>query len=202
MRKITCKCESSFEAELPEDIDLDSEPGRIEEIISGDFFAVTCPSCGTLLKPELKVHLGSKKLRLDLTVLTELDRLSLYRGKAGIPKGSEAIVGYAELVERALLIRDGLDSEAAEIIKYWLQVKAEESAGEADVLVSYAGLESGKLTFHVGGLKPGELAVLHVGKDLYEKTLADKARTMRSPPFDRIFAGQYRSIRSLEAELD
>ncbi len=202
MRKITCKCESSFEAELPDAIDLDSEPERIGQIISGDFFAVSCPSCGTLLKPELRVRLSSKKSHLDVTVLPELDRLSVYRGKAEVPKGSELLVGYAELVERARILADGLDAEAVEILKYWLASKAEEDAPEAEILVAYAGLEAGKLTFHVRGLKDGEVAVLHLGRELYEKTQGEKPRTLRSEPFNRIFAGPYRSIRALEAELD
>ncbi|HET7839935.1 MAG TPA: CpXC domain-containing protein [Rectinemataceae bacterium] len=202
MRKITCKCESSFEADLPEEIDLDSEPERVAQIIAGNFFAVTCPSCGTELKPELRVRLSSRKARLDLTVLPELERLSVYRGKASLPKGSEAIIGYAELIERARIIADGLDAESVEIIKYWLAAKAEEPAPEAEILVAYAGQEAGKLTFHVRGLKDGELAVLHVGRELYDKTLAEKARTLRSEPFERMFSGPYKSIRALEAELD
>jgi hypothetical protein len=202
MRKVTCRCESVFDADLPEEIDLDAEAGRFDEILAevlgGTFFQATCPTCGALLKPELRVRLVSRKRGMDLTVLPELDRMSLYRGAAELPKGSQALVGYAELFERARVLADGLDPEVVEILKYWLLSKAEESAPDAELSASYSGIESGKLRFHVSGLKEGELAVLPVSRGLYDKALADKARTMRTEPFDKIFAGPYRSIRVLE----
>ena len=199
MRKVTCMCENSFEADLPEEIDLDAEPGRLAEILEGSFFKVNCPSCGASLKPELRVRLVSRKRGMDLTVLPELDRITLYRGKAELPKSSQAIVGYAELYERARVLEDALDPDVVEILKYWLLAKAAESAAEADLSIAYAGSEGGKLRFHLGGLKEGEVAVLPVGRELYDKALADKARTLRTEPFDKMFSGPYRSIRALEA---
>jgi hypothetical protein len=199
MRKVTCRCETSFDADLPEEIDLDAEPGRLAEILDGAFFKVVCPSCGASLKPELRVRLISRARGMDLIVLPELERMSLYRGKADVPKSSEVLVGYAELFERARIVADALDPEVIEILKYWLVVKAEESSPEAELSVSYAGMESGKLRFHLGGLKAGEVAVLPIGRELYDKAGADKARTLRSEPFDKVFAGPYRSIRILEA---
>jgi hypothetical protein len=199
MRKVTCMCETSFDADLPEEIDLDAEPGRLDEILSGEFFCVSCPSCGAKLKPELRVRLVSRKRGMDLTVLPELERMSLYRGAAGLPKGSQALVGYEELYERARILADGLDPEVVEILKFWLLAKAEESSPEAEPSASYAGTEAGKLRFHLRGLKEGEIGVLPVGRELYDKAVSDKARTLRSEPFDRIFAGEYRSLRSLES---
>ncbi len=202
MRNVTCRCEKSFDADLPDEIDLDAEPGTIDRILSGDFFALTCPECGARLKPELRVRLLSRKLGLDLTVLPELERTAFYRGTVELPKGGHALVGYGELYERAMIIRDGLDADAVEIIKYYLAAKAIEQAPDADIAVAYAGKKDGKLSFHVSGLREGEIAVLSVDEATYEKTLADKARTMRGDPFDRVFSGAYRSIRALEAEPD
>jgi len=202
VRKVTCRCESVFDADLPELIDLDAEAGKRDEVIGqilgGDFFKVACPNCGAVLKPELRVRLVSKSAGLDLTILPELERMSLYRGGADLPKGSQALVGYAELYERARAMADGLDPEVVEILKYWLLAKAQEGAPEAELSASYAGVEGSKLRFHVSGLKEGEVAVLPVGRDLYDKSEADKARTLRSEPFDKIFAGPYRSVRALE----
>jgi hypothetical protein len=198
MRKVTCMCENSFEADLPEEIDLDAEPGKLAEILDGSFFKVTCPSCGAALKPELRVRLVSRKRDMDLTVLPELDRMAVYRDKADLPKGSQALVGYAELYERARIVADSLDADTVEILKYWLLAKAEEKSPDAELALAYAGLENGKLLFHLQGLKEGEVAVLPVGRDLYDKTFAEKARTLRTEPFDKIFAGPYRSIRVLE----
>ena len=198
MRKVTCRCESSFDADLPEEIDLDAEPGKLDEILAGDFFKVTCPNCGAGLKPELRVRLLSRKRGLDLVVLPELERMALYRGAADLPKGAQALVGYAELYERARAWADELDPEVLEMLKYWLLAKAQEGAPEAELSAAYEGRESGKLRFHIAGLREGELALLRVGQELYDKTAADKARSLRSEPFDRIFAGPYRSVRALE----
>jgi hypothetical protein len=200
MRKVTCMCESSFEADLPEEIDLDAESGRIDDILAGKFFAIRCPSCGAELKPELRVRLRSKERNLDLQLVPELERQSVYLGQASLPKGAEALVGFTELYERAMLLKAGVDPETVEIIKYWLLEKAAEKEPDAEISIRFSGIEGDKLTFHLGGLRQGETAVLHVGRDLYSRSLADKATTMRNPPFDRIFAGPYKSIRILEFE--
>ena len=202
MRTVTCICENSFEADLPDEIDLDAEPGRIGQILDKTFFVITCPSCGTKLEPELRVRLLARSKGIDFVVLPELERMSLYRGKATLPKGSAVLVGYAELRERARIIADGLDPDCAEIIKYFLLLKAEERSPESDVSISYGGMEGDNLLFRAAGIKEGELALLHVSKALYEQTLSDKSRTLRSEPFDRIFKGPYRSVRALEAEED
>jgi hypothetical protein len=202
MRKVTCRCENQFDADLPDTIDLDAEPCRrdsvIAEILGGIFFQVVCPSCGAVLKPELRVRIVSKSNGIDLTILPELERLSFYRGAVDLPRGSQALVGYAELIERARIMADGFDPVAIEILKYWLLAKAEESAPDAEIAVRYAGIEGGKLSFHLSGLKEGEIAVLPIGRELYERTLADRARSLRTPPFDKLFSGAYRSIRMLE----
>jgi hypothetical protein len=200
MRQVTCMCEATFDADLPEEVDLDASPKSISEILSGDFFAITCPNCGTRLKPELRVHIVSKKYGLDLVVLPEMERTSLYLGKAGIPENSEAVVSYAELHERTIILSEGLDPETVEILKYLLVQKAEEKAPESDISITYAGKKDGKLAFHVTGLKEGQVAVLPIDPSTYAKTLADKPKYKREPPFDRILKGPYRSIRMLEIE--
>jgi len=195
-------CETSFDADLPEEIDLDSSPSALAQILSGDFLAVECPSCGARLKPELRVRLFSKKNGMDLVAIPELERNALYRGAVDLPKGAEALVGYPELFERAKMIQDGLDPESVEIIKYWLVQKAAEQSPEADISASYAGKKEGRLAFHLMGLKEGQVAVLPIDPKTYDKTFADKARSLRQAPFDRIFKGSYRSIRILEAESE
>jgi hypothetical protein len=200
MRQVTCMCETVFDADLPEEVDIDSTPGTIDEILRGEFMAATCPSCGARLKPELRVRLVSQKGKLDIVMLPEQERTALYLGKAGIPRGAEAVVGYAELFERAKMLSEGLDPETIEILKYFLIQKAEEQAPEAEISVSYAGKKDGKLSFHLTGLKEGQVAVLPVDPSTYAKTLADKPGSLLEAPFDRLFKGPYRSIRMLETE--
>ncbi len=200
MRKVACMCETSFEADLPEEIDLDERKGTLSEILAGDFFAVRCPGCGMIIKPELRVRLVSKKAGMDLLVLPELERSSLYLGTAELPPGAEVLVGYAELYERAMMIEAGLDPEAIEMLKLWLLEKAEEQSPAGEVSIAFAGRKDGKLTFHVSGLKEGQVAVLPVDQSTYSKTLADKARNKGEAPFDRVFKGPYKSIRALDVE--
>jgi hypothetical protein len=202
MRKVTCTCESIFDAGLPEEVDMDGEDDIAGQIIGGSFFSVTCPSCGALLKPELRVRLHSKKRGIDVTLIPELERSSVYRGRANLAKGSQAVVGYTELYERMKILSDALDPDTVEIVKYYLALKAEEQVPEAEITVIYAGLDGDRLTFHLLGLKENEVAVLHIGHDIYDRSLSDKARCLRSEPFKRIFAGHYRSIRVLEADQD
>lgn len=202
MRKVTCMCETTFDADLPEEIDLDEKTGVLGEILKGDFHAVDCPNCGARLKPELRVRLFSKKLGIDFVALPELERMSLYRGAIDLPKGAQALVGYPELFERARVLADGLDPDAIEILKYWLVQKAEEQAPEAEISVAYSGKKGDKLVFHLSGLKEGQIAVLPIDPETYAKTFADKSRSIREAPFDRIFAGPYRSIRIFEADTE
>jgi len=202
MRRVTCRCETTFDADLPEEVDLDGGLDVLEEILSGDFLSVACPNCGVRLKPELEVRLLSKKKGIDMVAFPELARMSIYRGAADLPKGAEAIVGYPELFERARILKDGLDPEAVEIIKYWLVQKASEQAPDAEITVAYAGKKGDRLAFHLNGLKEGQVAILHVEPDTYAKTLSEKTRSLREAPFTRIFKGPYRSIRILEADSE
>jgi hypothetical protein len=195
-------CETVFDADLPEDFDLDLNPDVLDEILKGEFLAVRCPNCGTRLKPELRVRLFSEKNKVNLFMLPESERMSLYLGKAGIPDGAEAVVGYAELFERVKVLSDKLDPVAMEILKYLLMQKAEEQAPDADISVAYAGMKDGKLSFHLSGLKEGQVAVLPIETSTYAKTLEDKPRSIREAPFDRIFKGPYRSIRMLETDSE
>ena len=135
-------------------------------------------------------------------MVPELERMSLLLGKAGIPQGAEAVVGFPELYERAKVISDGLDPEAIEILKYFLLQKAEEQSTEAEVSVFYAGLKEGKLAFHLTGLKEGQVAVLPIDRSTYDKTAADKASSLKEAPFDRMLKGPYRSVNSLEADQE
>ncbi len=210
MQKLTCKCETSFESRLPDEIDLDTDTECLSQILDGVFFSVKCPSCGEMLKPEIAVRLVSRLKGTSIQVFPEIDRLSFQLGQITAAKGCEVLIGYPELFERARIMVDNLDPDAIEIIKYYLRLKAEDSAPEAPLIeVSYAGIlhdskpsAAEKLAFHIAGIREGEIAVLPVTLDYYRKIAADKAKTMKTDPFSLIFKGAYRSIRILEAPAE
>jgi hypothetical protein len=204
VRSITCPCDATFDADLPDEIDLDEEESKLDEIVAGTFMVVTCPKCGRKLKPEPRLRLRSTRRPTDLFTLPESERFSFYGGFVEIPKGCEVLIGFPELYERALLLAAGLDATAVEVLKYYLLAKAVDTQNSSDeVVVSFAGRqEDGKLRFQIAGLREGEIAILALPYDRYEKALRDLARTAKTEPFARIFEGPYRSVRALEMSGD
>jgi hypothetical protein len=184
-----------MDIDVPELVDIDADPALFRQLQDGSFLTVVCPQCGSTLRPELTVRLKSASRNLDAIVLPELDRMAVYRGKADAPKGVEILVGYAELFERARILRDGLEARTVETIKYYLQGKAEEQEPEADILVLYHALVDGKLEFHIIGMKSGETGIIRLPRESADKAAYDIAR--KDPRFKELFSGQYRSIRKL-----
>jgi hypothetical protein len=195
MKTIMCHCFATVDVDIPEIVDIDADSVLFRQLQDGSFLTVVCPQCGAALRPELTFRLKSASRNLDAIVLPELDRLTVYRGKADAPKGVEILVGYAELFERARILRDGLESKTVEIIKYYLQGKAEEQEPEADILVLYHALVDGKLEFHIIGMKSGETGIIRLPRESADKSASEIAR--KDPRFKELFSGQYRSIRKL-----
>ncbi|MEI6877365.1 MAG: CpXC domain-containing protein [Spirochaetota bacterium] len=204
MRTLTCQCEASFGADLPSEIDLDCEKTSLGEILAGTFMTVECPNCGRSLKPELEFRFRSSRQGLDILVVPEAARFSVYSGIVKAPAASEILIGYAELYERALMLSSSLDPRCIEILKYHLLAKAISTAGSAEeILVLFAGRqEDGKLKFHIQGLKPEEIAVIALSFDHYEKACANLGQIAGTEPFSRFLPGPYRSIRALEIPGD
>jgi hypothetical protein len=181
--------------DIPDLIDIDKDAAMFGQLQDGSFLSVACPQCGATLRPELTVRLKSSKRNMDVIVVPELERLAAYREKLDVPRGVEVLVGYAELFERARILRDGLDARTIEIIKYYLTGRAEEQEPEADIVVLYHGLDKGKLEFHILGMKSGETGILRLPRESADKSASDIAKG--DPRFKELFSSQYRSIRKL-----
>jgi hypothetical protein len=192
------------EIDIPDLIDIDAQPILFRQLYEGGFLTSVCPQCGTTLRPEIRVRLKSANRGLDALVVPELDRLAVYRGKVDAPKGAEILIGYAELFERARILRDGLEARTVEIIKYFLLSKAEEQDPDADVIVLYHGISDNKLEFHILGLKAGETGIIRLSRESAEKSASEIIR--QDLRFKELFSSQYRSIRKpgflAEGELD
>lgn len=201
MKTITCRCDKSFEADIPEELDLDQEPEALDAILEGNFLVMTCPHCGERIKPEVPIEIASRRRGLALKVVAEAERSSWMEGMRNFPDGVDVIVGYAELYERALIIRDGLDARAIEILKYYILAKAMEGIAESGdtPLVRYRGRsEDSRLSFGIEGLRQDEVALLALPFDRYEKALRDMPAIASSEPFSAFLFGPYKSIRALE----
>lgn len=197
MKKITCRCDTVVEIDAPECIDLDADPLSIHRIAAGDTPSALCPRCGALLRAELPLRVESKAKGIKLVVLSEKERLSVYRGKADPEGTAEIVLGYKELFERAKILDDGLDARAVEIMKYALQAKADETEPDADTNVVYNGLKEDALEFHILGLKTGQSGVLKLPRASYDKVIAGLSSSISKEPMKTVFKGRYKSVRKL-----
>jgi len=203
-KKITCFCENTFDAEIPEEVNLDNG-NSLEEILNGSFLNFTCPGCGKKHKPEFPLMLNwpSKKIRFE--VFPELDKGEFYRRKKqpadffSLKKNTlklETVIGYPELADRLSVIKDGFEPEAVEAIKYFLHLKADEQYPEDELTIFYFGHSEDTLEFHIHGIRENEVAVMKVPLSLYEKTLGDFKKNPKSEIFTALRVRSYLSVKN------
>ena len=205
-RKIPCVCENSFEVEIPEEIDLDTNKEYLDEISNGNFLNFTCASCGKNLKPEFPISILWPSRKLQFEVLPELNRGEFYRTKKTPGKKTaytvQIIIGYPELADRIAVIRDGFEPVPIEAIKYLLQVKAEEQYPDDEPAVWYFGSTSalgesdGSIEFHIHGIKDSQVAVMKVPMSLYQKTLSDYKDNPKKEIFNILKFSDYISVKN------
>jgi hypothetical protein len=207
-QKIPCFCDDSFTVEIPQEINLDSEPKLLDEILNGTFLNFTCPSCGKKHKPEFAINISWPSKKVWFEVFIELDRGEFYRrkkekGKTG-PLRKETIIGYPELADRLLVYRDKLEPAAIEAIKYYLHLKAEENYPDEEINIWYscrnpddAEASTESLEFHIHGIKKDEVAVMKVPYSLYEKTLVDYKKHPKSEIFTALKHRTYLSVNNM-----
>ncbi len=187
-RHIACFCQSSFDAPLPESADLAADPGVQELILSGDFMAVSCPSCGKRLTPEFPFRLTGVMKVGEIFLIPEADHAAFLRGKLEyqVGKPGRIVVGFPELAEKVLICARGLDDRVIEIMKYYLLTGSAAGGGqeqEKEVTLAYRGVEGGKHLFHILGIKAGEVGVARLAEQFYEKIAADVESRVREEPF-------------------
>jgi hypothetical protein len=197
-RKIPCLCDNTFTVEVPEEIDLDSDPRYLEEILAGTFMNFVCAGCGKNHKPEfpLIVHWPGRDLRLE--VIPEPDRVSFYRQKKAREKEvrHETLIGYPELADRLAVIRDGLEPAAVEALKYYQLLKAEETYPDEEISIWYQHSDPQGLEFHLHGLQKNSVAITRVPQGVYEKTLVDYRNHPRGELFASLRVGTYLSVQN------
>ena len=196
--KIPCFCDNTFVVDVPEEINLDTDPQYIEDILAGNFMNFSCTSCGKRHKPEFPLTVTWPGKDLALEVLPELDRGLFYRRKEEKEEvQKETVISYPELSERIAIIKDGLVTEAIEAIKYYLYVKADEAYPEEDVSVWYHSKAENGFEFHIHGIKDNEVAVMRIPQGLYEKTLEDFRTNPSAEPFPSLRVKTYCSIQNM-----
>ena len=200
IQKISCFCDNTFPADIPDEISLDAEPKRLDEILNGTFLNFTCPGCGKKHKPEFHLRIVWPSKKLEFEVFTEMDRGEFYRRKKEGPSSTlkkETVIGYPELAERLLVHRDNLEPAAVEAIKYFLYLKAEEKYPDNELNIWYIGITKEKtLEFHIHGIKEDEVAVMKVPFALYEKYQTDYKKNPKSEIFSALKVRSYLSVKN------
>ncbi|MDR2095796.1 MAG: CpXC domain-containing protein [Treponema sp.] len=200
-QKIPCFCDNDFFVEIPETINLDEDASCIDRIMDGSFMNFTCPGCGKRHKPEFPVNVLWPSKKMELEVLPEVERMEFYRRKRQANKKNdpkkETVIGYPEMAERIAVIRDGLEPIAVEAVKYYLQIKAEETYPDAEIRIWYQTYRAESLEFHIHGIRRDEIAVSRIPITVYEKTRADFIRHPKSEIFRSLRVGSYCSLSNM-----
>jgi len=197
MKQATCRCEMTVEIDAPDIIDPDSDATSLSSLSEGKSPSAICPRCGAVVRAELPLRIISAVRGIDIVVLSELERLSVYRGKASDTGTGEILLGYQELFERARMLKDGRDPKVLETLKFLLQGKAEEAEPDAEITILYNGTSNGALEFHVLGMKSGQTGVIKLQESTYSRRAQELKAMETKEPYASIFNGRYRSIKKL-----
>ena len=194
-QNINCPCGKVFAAEYNEEVDLDAQAEHLEQICAGTFMSYNCPGCGKKHKPEYKVMIVWKSKNLKMEVLPELERGAFYRNKENKP--FETIIGFPEMADRITVIKDDLEPTVIEALKYFLYAKAEENYPDIDVNIRYYGKNQDNIEFHLDGIKAGEVAVMKVPQQVYEKTFMEWRKHPKSENFAPLRVRSYLSVQNI-----
>ncbi|MDR0442565.1 MAG: CpXC domain-containing protein [Treponema sp.] len=195
-RNVGCPCGRNFQADADEEINLDNNPEFIEKILDGTFMSFTCPGCGKKHKPEFSVILVWKSKNHKLEILPELERGEFYRRKKD-NSGIDTIIGYPEMADRIAVIRDDLQPVVIETLKYYLLAKAEETYPDREINAWYHGKDEAGIEFHLDGIKAGEMAVMKVPQELYEKTCEKYRKQKNDEIFSALHCRSYMSVQNI-----
>jgi hypothetical protein len=199
-RHISCFCENTFDADLPESADLGVDPEVKDHILDGSFMSVACPACGKVLSPEYPFRLSGVRGLGDICLVPEAERVAYIRGKVGFGMGSPArvVVGFPELMEKMIIAAEGLDDRVIEIMKYYLLTGASNPAGEngdREIVLVYRGREGGRHLFNIMGMKDGEVGVARLAEEFYARIASDVETRVREEPFSDFCQPPWVSLR-------
>lgn len=201
MRKITCHCEQEFNVDIPETVDLDKSPSILSDVATGAFLACICPACNAELHLDLRTTFEWPSKRVVVTLIPELERLSLLSGAVKPRSGETFVVGYAELADRLAVISAGLEPFAVEMLKVRLLERARETnPANTPTLYFERASETGDLVFHAHGVRDGEVAVTTVPRRIYDAILAEYRSNPKGEDFTALANGSYVSVRNVLVE--
>lgn len=201
-----CPCKHVFSINYDEEINLDSNPDIISEILDGTFMSYTCSKCGKNHKPEFPVSIIWDAKKTKMEVLPETERGAFYRRKKD-PPNVVTIIGFPEMAERIAVLRDDLEPAAVEALKYLLFVKANENYPENKISIWYQPkiteaadvhkADGHQLEFHIHGIREGEAAIARIPLEMYKNILADYKKKPKAEPFASLRHRSYISLQNM-----
>jgi hypothetical protein len=186
-------CGTNILIDYEEDIDLDTETKYLEEIFNGTFMSYKCTFCERNNKPEFPINIEWKSKKIKMKVIPELERGEFYRGKNDDSK-IETIIGYPEMADRLSVINDGLEPVIIEALKAYLLDKAAENYPDKEVNAWYHSNSSAGIEFHLDGIRHGEVAVMRIPQDVYNKTFNDYKKNPKNGIFPSLRVRSYLSV--------
>jgi len=195
-KNITCFCSENFQFEYSDEINIDEKPELLGQILDGSFMSANCPSCGKKFKPELKIRIIWKSKNLIMDVIPELERGEYYRNKKD-KSNTQTIIGFPEMADRLSVIKDDLEPVVIETIKSFLLAKAAENYPENDINAWYHSSDPSGIEFHLDGIREGEMAVMKIPRETYDKTLDDFKKHPKKSIYASLQVKSYLSVQNL-----
>jgi hypothetical protein len=194
-KTITCLCGTNILIDYKEEIDLDQEPENLTSILNGTFMSYKCSFCERKNKPEFPITVTWKSKKLIMRVIPELDRGEFYRNKKENYQ-FETIISYPEMADRLAVINDGLEPVVIETLKSYLLDKAAENYPDKEINAWYHSNSSAGIEFHLDGIRHGEVAVMRIPRELYDKTLDDYKKNPKNAGFSPLRVRSYLSVQN------
>ncbi len=208
--KIFCPCDKGFTVKHDSVIDLDKNPEILKKIEDGSFLTFDCPKCGRPVRTELQTRIEWPSKNQIFLFVPEAKRIACldacanqnkkkYEGSITIKKDETPLIGFGELVERLAVIRDELEAEAIEVMKFFILDSGKEIKGKK-IKIFYHAKNAEKFELFVHGLKDDELAVMNVPSSLYESILKDSKKRKKQEVFKAVYLGNYLSYQNIFTE--
>jgi len=200
---IPCYCGHKFDYEYADEVEI--TPDVFSDITNGDFMTVVCEKCGKDIKPEYPVMFTypSSEKHIKIFFVPELQRDSFLMGKSQyIHKSTDRfVIGYMELVEKIKILAANLDDINIECVKYYILSKIEnENNIENEILIYFGELEDNKITFHIHGLREGEVGLLDIEMNFYEMISEKLKDLINDEPFKNFLTPPYISVMKIYRE--
>jgi len=195
-KNIVCPCGNNIPFNFDEEIDLDKNTEILDSVLKGTFMSFNCPSCFKVHKPEFKITFYWKSKNYDLTVLPELDRGDFYLKKKET-YAHDIVIGFPEMADRLTVIKDDLEPAVIETLKAYILAQAEEKYPDNDIEAWYYCTVPSALEFHLDGIRKGEVAVMRIPQEMYDKTLSEYKKHPKNSNFTALRVRSYLSVQNL-----